>query len=94
MRGLSIVFRSERKNLKPLQISQKGVQIIRHATDDEDGTNYLSLTHKAFTQLCFGFRPVAWFTTQAEQHIPPALLPVLKVLFPQAPAWVAGSDYF
>lgn len=78
----------------PLQISQKGVQMIHHPTDDEDGTNYLSLTHKAFTQLCFGYRPVAWFATQPEQHIPPALLPLLNVLFPVAPSWVAGSDYF
>lgn len=78
----------------PLQISQKGVQMIRHLTYYEDGANALLLTHKAFTQLCFGFRPVAWVAAQPEQHIPPALLPVLKVLFPRAPAWVAGSDYF
>ncbi|MGB0384271.1 MAG: GNAT family N-acetyltransferase [Ardenticatenaceae bacterium] len=80
----------------PLHISPDGVRMTGDLslTYDEDGANALLLTQKAFIQLTFGFRPVAWFAHQPEQHIPPALLPLLDVLFPLAPSWVAGSDYF
>jgi len=54
----------------------------------------VKLTNQAFVQLCFGFRPVAWFAAQPEQTIPDEIVPLLEALFPLSPSWVAGSDFF
>jgi len=52
------------------------------------------LTSQAFVQLCFGFRPIAWFAIQSQQTIPNELRPLLEILFPRIPSWVPGSDFF
>jgi hypothetical protein len=47
-----------------------------------------------FTQLCFGYRTLAWASAQPGVRLPRELLPVLDALFPRRPAWIAGSDFF
>jgi hypothetical protein len=52
------------------------------------------LTARVFLPLLFGYRPLMWAAHQAAQHIPSALLPLLAILFPQEPAWIAGSNSY
>ena len=49
---------------------------------------------QVFTQLVFGFRPVEWAVMQEDQFVPDEFVPVLELLFPHKPSWIAGSDYF
>ena len=52
------------------------------------------LTSRVFLQLLFGYRPLMWAVHQPAQCIPSPLLPVLAILFPQEPAWIAGSNSY
>ena len=52
------------------------------------------LTSHVFLQLLFGYRPLMWAVNQPAQWIPAPLLPLLAILFPQEPAWIAGSDRY
>jgi predicted N-acetyltransferase YhbS len=52
------------------------------------------LTSHVFLQLLFGYRPLMWAVHQPAQSIPAPLLPLLAILFPQEPAWIAGSDSY
>jgi predicted N-acetyltransferase YhbS len=52
------------------------------------------LTSHVFLQLLFGYRPLMWAFHQPAQLIPASMLPLLTILFPQEPAWIAGSDSF
>ncbi len=52
------------------------------------------LTSHVFLQLLFGYRPLMWADNQPAQWIPAPLLPLLAILFPQVPAWIAGSDSY
>jgi len=52
------------------------------------------LTSHVFLQLLFGYRPLMWAVNQPAQWIPAPLLPLLAILFPQEPAWIAGSDSY
>jgi hypothetical protein len=52
------------------------------------------LTSHVFLQLLFGYRPLMWAVRQPAQWIPVSLLPLLAILFPQEPAWIAGSNSF
>ena len=52
------------------------------------------LTSHVFLQLLFGYRPLMWAVHQPAQRIPSPLLPLLAILFPQEPAWIAGSDSY
>jgi hypothetical protein len=52
------------------------------------------LSPQRFTQLVFGYRPVAW-TLQQEGQVPPdEVVTVLKVLFPYGHEWIPASDWF
>ncbi len=52
------------------------------------------LASHVFLQLLFGYRPLMWAVHQPAQWIPASMLPLLTILFPQEPAWIAGSDSF
>jgi hypothetical protein len=52
------------------------------------------LTSPVFLQLLFGYRPLMWAVDQPGQYIPSPLLPLLAILFPQEPAWIAGSNSY
>ena len=52
------------------------------------------LTARVFLQLLFGYRPLMWAVDQPGQAIPAPLLPLLAILFPQEPAWIAGSNSY
>ncbi|HEY6406439.1 MAG TPA: hypothetical protein VIY29_03115, partial [Ktedonobacteraceae bacterium] len=52
------------------------------------------LTARVFLQLLFGYRPLRWAVDQPAQHIPAPLLPLLAILFPQEPSWIAGSNSY
>ncbi len=58
------------------------------------GVETVRLTSHVFLQLLFGYRPLMWAVHQPAQWIPAPLLPLLAILFPQEPAWVAGSDSY
>jgi len=85
-----------------LTIDQRSFSLISdlqgiHQTDqtpDPQSSYHVKLTPQAFVQLCFGFRPIAWFASQAEQTIPEEIAPLLDALFPLSSSWVAGSDFF
>ena len=74
-----------------LELEPAGLRFIEHPPAD---ISQVSLTLQVFTQLLFGFRPVPWAMLQPGQDIPPALAPILNILFPTKQAWIAGSDYF
>lgn len=52
------------------------------------------LTATVFTQLLFGYRPLAWALSEPEQDIPPEAQPVLAAIFPVRDFWIAASDKF
>lgn len=52
------------------------------------------LTSGVLLQLLFGYRPLQWALHQPAQEIPTPLLPLLAILFPHEPAWIAGSDIY
>lgn len=54
----------------------------------------IELSPKAAAQLTFGYRPAAQIATRDDVDVPPDLVELLAVLYPQMPAGVAGSDYF
>lgn len=74
-----------------LQINETGVH---RAAINNNAQSTIVLTEKAATQLCFGFRPVSWFAGQPNQQIPLDAKPLLNILFPKMPTFVAASDYF
>jgi predicted N-acetyltransferase YhbS len=74
-----------------LQLSQAGIRLLESPPAQ---TYALSLTAQMFTQVLFGYRPLAWVLEQAGQHVPDDLLPALKALFPPVQTWIAGSDDF
>lgn len=52
------------------------------------------LTIQAFTQLLFGFRPIAYLAQQPGTEIAQHLHSTLDILFPARSAWIAVSDFF
>jgi GNAT superfamily N-acetyltransferase len=74
-----------------LEVSQAGIRLLESPPAQ---ASTLSLTAQAFTQLLFGYRPLAWVLEQAGQPVPDDLLPALKALFPPVTTWIAGSDDF
>lgn len=59
----------------------------------ERGT-MVRLSPQCFTQLVFGYRPVAFILRQGKQSLPDAVVTVLKVLFPYGHTWIPASDWF
>jgi hypothetical protein len=74
-----------------LEVSQAGIRLLESPPTQ---TYTLSLTAQAFTQVLFGYRPLAWVLAQAGQRVPDDLLPTLQALFPPVTTWIAGSDDF
>ena len=57
-------------------------------------TETVHLTARVFLQLLFGYRPLIWAAHQAAPPIPSSLLPLLAILLPQEPTWIAGSNSY
>lgn len=74
-----------------LELSQAGIRLLEHAPVQ---ATTLALSHQVFTQLLFGYRPLAWALEQAGQPVPADLLAALRGLFPPVQTWIAGSDDF
>ncbi|MGH2614569.1 MAG: GNAT family N-acetyltransferase [Thermomicrobiales bacterium] len=65
---------------------------VTFAQEGEETDYAVSLTGRVIVPLLFGFRSVAWAAIQDGQRIPPALLPVLEILFPPVTPWIAPTD--
>ena len=63
-------------------------------TDVPEGPISVRLSPQRFTQLVFGYRPVASILRQEAQTLPDAIATVLKVLFPCGHTWIPVSDWF
>jgi hypothetical protein len=74
-----------------LELSPSLVRLVDRLFSKEQEAKF---SQQVFTQLVFGFRPVAWAAIRAGQHVPGELVPILDVLFPHKQSWIAGSDYF
>ncbi len=74
-----------------LELSQAGIRLLGQPPAQ---AHALFLTPQGFTQLLFGYRPLAWALEQAGQRVPDDLLAALKALFPPVQTWIAGSDDF
>jgi hypothetical protein len=63
---------------------------------DAPGTaaNALSLTPQAFTQVVFGYCPIASAIQQRAYPLPGDLATVLTILFPTGQTWIPASDWF
>jgi predicted N-acetyltransferase YhbS len=48
----------------------------------------------AFTQLLFGYRPLAWIAARGDLQAPPEATALLEKLFVDGPACIAGTDGF
>jgi hypothetical protein len=74
-----------------LRITGSDLQLL-----DESGTSAdaLRLTPQTFTQVVFGYRPIARVVQQREQPLPDGLLTVLNILFPTGHTWIPTSDWF
>jgi predicted N-acetyltransferase YhbS len=62
--------------------------------DAPDRATTVRLSPQRFTQLVFGYRPVAFTLRQAAQSPPDAAVAVLNVLFPHGQTWIPASDWF
>ena len=56
--------------------------------------NVLSLTPQAFTQIVFGYCPIARVMQPREYPLPSDLATVLMILFPTGQTWIPTSDWF
>src|SRR5260370_31418142 len=54
----------------------------------------IQFTPQAFTQLAFGYRPVAWALRSRQNEVVADVIAVLALLFPPGHAWIARSDWF
>ena len=54
----------------------------------------IRLSSQDAVQLTFGYRPAWWIARRADSVVPPDMVDILTMLFPQLPAGVARSDYF
>jgi GNAT superfamily N-acetyltransferase len=71
---------------------RSGTLRMRESPSAPVGT--VHLTSRVFLQLLFGYRPLMWAVDQPGQYIPSPFLPLLAILFPQEPAWIAGSNSY
>lgn len=74
-----------------LQIEGRELRLVKQVTG---AAEVIQMTPELFTQVVFGYRPVAWAVHQAGQVVNSELLAVLKVLFPVGHTWIPGSDWF
>ena len=65
-----------------------------HLIESSESATVVRLSPQRFTQLVFGYRPVAWTLQQGEQSPPDEVVTVLKVLFPYGHTWIPSSDWF
>jgi hypothetical protein len=71
-----------------------GIHLLDPMTSSAYAARHVKMSQQVFTQLLFGYRSVSWAIQQQGQEIPEELQLVLDILFPQNPAWIAGSDAF
>jgi predicted N-acetyltransferase YhbS len=62
--------------------------------DAAENATRVRLSPQRFTQLVFGYRPVAFALRQESQSPPEAVVAVLNVLFPSGHTWIPASDWF
>lgn len=65
-----------------------------HLIESSESATIVRLSPQCFTQLVFGYRPVAWTLQQGEQSPPDEVVTVLNVLFPYGHTWIPSSDWF
>lgn len=58
------------------------------------GETAIRLASGSLVQLVFGYRDAGNLAARKENHIPEALVGVLRVLFPLGHAWIPGTDAF
>jgi hypothetical protein len=57
-------------------------------------THTVQLGMGAFTQLLFGYRPLAWIAARGDLQAAPEAMALLEKLFVDGPAFIAGTDGF
>lgn len=62
--------------------------------DTGSGAREVRLPASILAQLLFGFRSAEWAARQIGASVPHDLVPALAALFPDRPAFIAGSDAF
>jgi len=62
--------------------------------ESSESATMVRLSSQRFTQLVFGYRPVALTWQQGEQSPPDEVVTVLNVLFPYGHTWIPASDWF
>jgi hypothetical protein len=74
-----------------LRITGRDLQLL----DAPDSTgNMLILTPQTFTQVMFGYCPIARVIQTHERQLPSDLEVVLTILFPTGQTWIPTSDWF
>jgi hypothetical protein len=63
-------------------------------SESSESATMVRLSPQRFTQLVFGYRPVALTLQQEEQSPPDEVVTVLSVLFPYGHTWIPSSDWF
>jgi predicted N-acetyltransferase YhbS len=69
-----------------------GTQLQR--IDAPETATMVGLSPQRFTQLVFGYRPVAVTLRQEAQSPPDEVIAALNVLFPYGHTWIPASDWF
>ena len=62
--------------------------------ESPESATMVRLSPQRFTQLVFGYRPVALTLQQEGQSPPDEVVTVLNVLFPYGHTWIPASDWF
>ncbi len=78
---------------EPFDLNIEGTQISASKPEEEIG-QILYFSQQAFTQLLFGYRPIAWFLREDETHVSPDVLAALSILFPTDHTFITRSDDF
>jgi hypothetical protein len=62
--------------------------------ESSEGATIVRLSPQRFTQLVFGYRPVALILQHEAQTPPDEVVSILNILFPYGHTWIPASDWF
>ena len=80
--------------MAPFALRIEGSQLTLVDPADEQVDQIIHFSQQAFTQLLFGYRPIAWFIQEDETHVSPQVEAALQVLFPTGHTFITRRDDF
>jgi hypothetical protein len=89
--GSGTIELSKEREVAFLDVAAGRIQMAQEASP---GAELVELSLEVFSQLLFGFRPVAWAAARPEITLPATVIPLFEVLFPLGHTWIPRTDWF